>query len=215
MLVHLGPDIHLVAVGADLVVLNIAADAYFCLPDAACAVAPSRGDGFEIDGDLAEAFAAAGFLAGPDDPRRQPLNLPPASRFDLCGHVAAPRGSDMGRMARAFGSMVRLYYGAPLKHLVATAAWARPRRAREGDLDVLADRAARFDQLLPWVPFQGECLFRAFMLLRFLRLGGQDATWVFGVRTWPFQAHCWLQSGSTVLDDAVERVRPFTPIFAV
>lgn len=215
MLVHLGPDIHLVAVGADLVVLNIATDAYFCLPDAACAVAPGLGDAFEIDGGLAEAFAAAGFLAGPDDARPQPLNLPPAPRFDLFGHVAAPRGSDMGRMARAFGGMVRLYYGAPLKHLVATAGRARPRPAREGDLDALADRAARFDQLLPWVPFQGECLFRAFMLLRFLRLGGQDATWVFGVRTWPFQAHCWLQSGSTVLNDAVERVRPFTPIFAV
>ena len=67
----------------------------------------------------------------------------------------------------------------------------------------------------PFAPFQGECLFRAFLLLAYLRLEGRHATWVFGVRTYPFQAHCWLQVGDMVLNDAVERICGYTPIFAV
>jgi hypothetical protein len=69
--------------------------------------------------------------------------------------------------------------------------------------------------MLRFVPFQGECLFRAFMLLCFLRLGDCDARWVIGVKTYPFLAHCWLQVGRTVLDDAAERVCGFTPILTV
>jgi hypothetical protein len=215
MRVHLGSDIHMVAVGVDLVVLDIAADAYACLPDAAWAVARGCDGALEIDVDLVETFAEAGFLAVAGGARPDPLLLPPAARFDLCGYAPAARGPGISLMARAFAGMLGRYYGAPLKRLVATARRGRRGAAVEGDLDEVADHAARFDHLLPWVPFQGECLFRAFMLLTYLRLAGHDATWVFGVRTWPFQAHCWLQSGPTVLNDAVERVRPFTPIFAV
>jgi hypothetical protein len=52
------------------------------------------------------------------------------------------------------------------------------------------------------------------MLLRLLHAKGLDAHWVFGVRTWPFQAHCWLQCEDLVLDDQPDRVRAFTPIMA-
>ena len=41
------------------------------------------------------------------------------------------------------------------------------------------------------------------------------AVWVFGVRTWPFSAHCWLQIGDAVLDDDPERVGIYPPILAV
>jgi hypothetical protein len=35
---------------------------------------------------------------------------------------------------------------------------------------------------------------------------------VFGVRTHPFEAHCWLEKDRVILDDTVEHVRWFTPI---
>jgi hypothetical protein len=72
-----------------------------------------------------------------------------------------------------------------------------------------------FQDALVWVPRPGECLFRSFTLLRHLRREGFDARWVFGVRTWPFHAHCWLQAGDTVLEDTLDRLLPFTPILAV
>jgi hypothetical protein len=74
---------------------------------------------------------------------------------------------------------------------------------------------AAFIRLMPWAPYQGACLHRAFLLLFMLRASGADAIWVFGVRTWPFSAHCWLQVGDSVLDDDPERVSLYTPILAV
>ena len=48
-----------------------------------------------------------------------------------------------------------------------------------------------------------------------LRRHGHDARWVFGVRTWPFRAHCWLQRGEVVLDDDLETLVPLTPILVI
>ena len=53
------------------------------------------------------------------------------------------------------------------------------------------------------------------MLAAFLRSLGHRPTWVFGVRTWPFQAHCWLQVEDIALDDEAERLCAFAPILGV
>ncbi len=75
--------------------------------------------------------------------------------------------------------------------------------------------AAEFARFRVWAPFDGACLKRSYMMLRYLRLRGHDAAWVIGVRTWPFMAHCWLQVGEVVLDDDHERLLPYHPILAV
>jgi Transglutaminase-like superfamily len=59
------------------------------------------------------------------------------------------------------------------------------------------------------------CLLESLSLLNVLSLHGIYAHWVFGVRTEPFFAHCWLQNHDCVLDDSVDRVRQFTPIMIV
>ena len=69
-----------------------------------------------------------------------------------------------------------------------------------------------FRTLWPWSPVQGACLFQALVLRLFVRRGGAACDWVFGVRTWPFSAHCWLQSGDLVLNDLAERVGAYRPI---
>lgn len=63
-----------------------------------------------------------------------------------------------------------------------------------------------------WVPGEGECLQRSFQLRHVLAARGVRADWVFGVRTWPFNAHCWLQIGDLVVGDRLARVRRYTPI---
>lgn len=211
------PEVHLAWVGEDLVILDLVDGQYFCLPGIAGVAARSDAGGLEAaDPEALVDLVAAGLI--------QPAGAPSAAlAADL---IASPTADLLDRipasldaraaaaMAQAFGVVVRRFHGRPLRAIVSAAARARP-TTRQSDAVALARRAAGFATMLPWVPLQGECLFRSFMLLAFLRSGGFDARWVFGVRTWPFQAHCWLQSGALVLDDAADRVAAFTPILVV
>lgn len=53
-----------------------------------------------------------------------------------------------------------------------------------------------------------------YLLRRLLRSEGYSPLWIFGVRTWPFGAHCWLQVDDLVIGDTLDRVRFYTPIMA-
>lgn len=71
-----------------------------------------------------------------------------------------------------------------------------------------------FEASRRYLPWKKTCLLDAFALMRFLRLFGVRAALVIGVSDQPFAAHCWLQSGATVLNDSLERVQNFAPIVA-
>jgi hypothetical protein len=60
-----------------------------------------------------------------------------------------------------------------------------------------------------------RCLHDSLTLVRYLAMKGMFPTWVIGIRTRPFAAHSWLQSGNLVLNDVPEHVRTFTPILVV
>jgi hypothetical protein len=59
-----------------------------------------------------------------------------------------------------------------------------------------------------------QCLSQSLLIRRQMQRCGYGAALVFGVRLLPFEAHCWLQRGVTVLDDHHEHVVQFTPVFA-
>jgi len=79
----------------------------------------------------------------------------------------------------------------------------------------LEDSLAEFDALRPMFPRNYLCTFDSLALFHYLAAHGILADWVFGVRTDPFFAHCWLQKEDTVLNDTVERVSTFDPIMCV
>ena len=83
------------------------------------------------------------------------------------------------------------------------------------EMQRLLSDIAVWRSIAPWLPLDGVCLFRSGMLAAFLRALGHRPTWVFGVRTWPFQAHCWLQADDVALDDEAERLCAFAPILGV
>jgi hypothetical protein len=117
----------------------------------------------------------------------------------------------------AYGDMATLYVGRPLPFLLAHARLVHTETSggcsRGGDKVALAQA---FERAYPWLPLQGACIFRGFMLMRLLRRAGiRGPRWVFGVRTWPFHAHCWVQDGDMVLTDHAESLLRYTPIFAV
>lgn len=198
----------------DLVLLDAVAGEYMLLPGAATGVIAAA-DSNRLSGAsplLAEALDELGALSQQPAPAgRRPI--PPPPTFDL-GQEAGPpaSGRDLAHWLLSGGDMLRGYWRRPFGALVAA-----ERAAPQGvsDPGEVATAARVFRRLLPWVPFQGECLFRSLMLRAYLRRLGLSATWVIGCQTWPFEAHCWLQVGPLVLDDTADHAASFTPLMAL
>lgn len=215
--IYLRDGVRLAAVGDDLISLDVADGAYGCLPGLAQAVGPLGQDGrIELlRPEATEVLVATGLLA-PDAREAGVLKpLPPRPRHSAWRtEVVTIDRSDRRRLGSAALWALPRYWLGSFRALASAAARDRPNAPRASASDVARD-ARVFDQMLPLAPFQGECLFRSFVLLAFLRAAGRDADWVFGVRTYPFEAHCWLQAGDMALDDAAERVCGFTPILVI
>lgn len=84
------------------------------------------------------------------------------------------------------------------------------------DIEVARRAAEAFIRLRPLLfGAQDACLYDSLAMARFLSYYGQYPSCVIGVQTGPFAAHCWVQDGPYVFNDAPENVRRFTPILAV
>lgn len=202
------PGIHLVRVDEDVVILDVGGDQYHCLPGSAkdLKIGEDGRIGASDPAILAD-LVSAGF-ATPQPParprsaiRRALRELPPGP---------APRRSDILRAGLALAVSTAAFRGKSLARL--TTRDAAPRDDKETDEAVLAPLVAAARAARPWIPFEGECLQRAFQLRHLLARRGIAVDWIFGVRTWPFGAHCWLQIGDLVVGDRLERVGRYTPI---
>lgn len=194
----------------DIVVLDTRTDLYSCLPEAAGVIALSPG-AIEGPAQVLEDLRSIGLVTETSGRERRPLPRIPtrALRLDEAAPSLRDRATVLGAMVSAW---MRGPGQQPLHRLINPA----HREAEAAtDLALVARLTAAFVSGLPWDPAQGACLYRAWLLREVLRLRGQTATWVFGVRTWPFGAHCWLQIGDAVLDDEPDRVARYTPIMVV
>ena len=192
----------------DLVVLSVDADQYACLPDAgswlrtgdeAKLEAPSPGD--------AEQLIEAGLASRlrPLNPARPPLI--PTVRILATG---TPGLLALCRSLVVLATATLAFRGKTFRQLIESARAGPP--AEVFDEARLARCLAAYEAVLPWVPGEGECLQRAFQLRRLLTRQGFACDWVFGVRTWPFGAHCWIQIGDRVVGDTLGRVQTYVPI---
>lgn len=217
MQLELPPAVHAVMIDDDLVLLDADADIYFCLP-LPNGLARLEGRGLHTaDAMLGAELIGAGLARpasgqGPDLPAL-PVTPTRTARAVLEDHpdllvrfrpihlvalIAAVRAALASRR-ETFGDLI--------------ASTPRPVGQGRGQAALLADLAV-WRRITPWLPLDGLCLFRSRILLAFLHALGHRPGWVFGVRTWPFRAHCWLQAGDMVLDDEAERVSAFAPILA-
>jgi len=205
------PHVFLAKVDDDIILLNVREDRYDAL------LGVGRDIVLDDDGSIHAASAA---IASELERAGIAVPAPPAVP---CPRAEPPRGEvavcprpplvDVLRAAvvlttatlrfrrRSFHSLIRF------RHRVLS-----PSDGGEARLERLvgAARSAR-----PWIPFEGECLQRAFLLRAWLAAQGVATDWVFGVATWPFSAHCWLQIGDVVVGDRLSRVARFTPILRV
>jgi len=212
------PGVHAVMVEEDLVLLDEAADAYVCLLDGAKVVSVRADGALSFNPPHAAEDMIAGGLVEPSSsavaPANPPAKLPctPLARLSRPRHVkvrpaeAALFLIQAWRVARA----VRRWPMARLLEALRGDRAAEPAKGRRS----MAEACAVFDALLAWSPFDGECLFRSVLRRRFLMALGHSPDLVIGVRTWPFRAHCWLQSGVDALDDWPERLCAYRPILA-
>lgn len=205
-----GGDVHAVCIGDDIMVLDLRTDAYLCLPGA------GRSDAATAPFDerrLTDILARAGLvLDAPGAPRARP----PRAEADLEDSICGPlQWRDLIEAARASLDLLLTYRGRSLSQLLALASAGANTEASRSDHARALELARAFRRWSVLCPVPGKCLVRSFMLLRYLQRHGASAVWVFGVRTWPFRAHCWLQVGPVVLDDAHERLVSYSPILAV
>ncbi|MES3027249.1 MAG: lasso peptide biosynthesis B2 protein [Pseudomonadota bacterium] len=216
----LAENVYAAVVGADLVFFDVGRDTYHCLPDVGAGLAAPFSSHLiaSLPEDIAAELLGAGLLA-PErrlDDEALLVLAPVQSDLAAPGRVRASLAERVSMMAAVF-AMARHFHGRPLSYLLARARrrYARAQLPLRAPGSAEARRVQVFRELLPWAPGQGACLYRCALLLTFLRQAGLDAHWVFGVRTWPFSAHCWLQAGDVVFDDPADYVGRFTPILVV
>jgi len=198
------------SVGEDIVILDLQADRYDCLMGAASQVGVHANGRIQVqDGAMADALVQANLCTPQSvNPQRAPAPTPLREAVP----APCPASQDVARALIVLTAGALSFRRRSLAQLVnAAPAFAAelPRSRLESRIAELlgAERRAR-----PWAPFEGQCLQRAFLLRQLLASAGAAVDWVFGVRTWPFTAHCWLQAGDLVVGDRLDRVARFTPI---
>lgn len=98
-----------------------------------------------------------------------------------------------------------------LAQAIASLMKARTSHGGERRATVSNDVAAGFAALRLWLSPTGRCLPLSLALAT--RCADRETKLVIGVKLGPFAAHAWVQRRNQVLNDHVDAVRPFTPIF--
>ena len=203
--------VFLACVDDDVIVLDLATDRYDGLLDIGDRIRLDDNGALQVvDASIASELVTAG-IATPAQPLAR-CAMPVTPRRELRTDPS-PSKRDVLRAAIILFTATLRFRGQSLLSLVTFRHRLRdPEAVSEARLGQLvgAARTAR-----PWIPFEGECLQRSFLLRAHLAAQGVATDWVFGVATWPFAAHCWLQIGDLVVGDRLSRVSRFTPIMRV
>ena len=204
--------VHFALTRGDLVILDVRRDAYACLARAADHMTPERDQGWAIsDPDVRTALMDGGMLSStpPQDRRRVATPVSDELPDGILSLTAASVLAALGA-----GLATPRFRAATFAEIVDE---ARRTRLESRDVDPLrlASAVRVFRSGRPWVPFAGLCLQRAYLLRRHLLRRGIGVDWVFGVRTWPFVAHCWLQADGLVIAEGLDHVRTYDPILVV
>lgn len=63
-----------------------------------------------------------------------------------------------------------------------------------------------------FVPIETRCLLDSLSMVTLLARRGLHANIVFGVTSYPFTAHCWVQARELILNDTIGNTKAYTPI---
>lgn len=214
MAYSLPPSIRLALLDGDAVWLDLNEDSYLCTPNAALAWTQD-GHLLVSDAALANDLIEANLLATRESGLRRQI-LPPPPIADRLTSVLSSTAIRMPFWwwARGFWRLYRHGHTAPIRKLIQLAAAVQPRLSCDGRAQPAQALARSIQVVQRWQPAAGECLQRSFQMVCMLREAGVACRWVFGVRTWPFVAHCWVEADGVALNDSAERLAAFQPILS-
>lgn len=205
---RLRTDLSYCLIGSRAVFLDLSASRYFLLEGAGaeCLTAFVAGSASEND----RAWLKEQGLIEPGDatPPHVPAPSPLASLHDR--HLGRPRSwllleAIAGQMLTR-RRLVNHSLGALLVSSDSADAEAEPNLCRP--IAAAIECASRYRDATD------QCLVRGLVMRAMLARRGLAVDLVIGVML-PFAAHCWLQSGTTVLSDPLDRVVNFTPLLTV
>lgn len=210
--------------GNAVILLDVRRNRYLGLPKS-CAEAFIRlieRHGEALDGDdakLAPLLKQGHLLpaAGPATMYQRPTVESPVSGLPLGGQLSVPPLM----LVRAIWSQVAMTIRLKASSFATVVDYLATRTlacktARQDEVDTrLCQVAAAFEQSDKILGRANRCLTRSFAMYVISRSLGIQTTVAIGVRAEPFAAHCWLQKAGFVLNDSIDNVRQFTPIFVL
>lgn len=233
----LAPDVFVCVADDDLVFLDLPGDRYLALQreDAAglrslvhgWPAIPDRTDEASASGEarsLAAALRDRGVLTehisrGKD---ATPISVTAPTEeltSDVIGKRPATRILDAVLIAKACMTGKWLKRNRSIEQIVAR---MRNRRQRAGVAGRELDRNTAQRLLFHYgslrtffISTHNACILECIVLLELFAHYGIYPEWLFGVKTRPFIAHCWLQHEQLVLNDTMDRVSGYRPIMAV
>lgn len=230
----LSPHVHLCVAGKQVVLLDLERDKYLSLecahpvgrwvrgwpvPVAADSVAPA---GEPENGMLAKMISQGLLVADSTKGKEAAPVVTQQPRAALVEYDLNVRPcTNLAQLWSLFGAYTAARWSLrhrPIKTVV-EAAGLRASRAGSGrpvDLATVRPLVTAFFHLRPWFyTARNACLLDSLTLVNFLARYGVFPRWVFGVKTDPFYAHCWVQQGEYVFNDTADYVRGFSPILVV
>ncbi len=104
----------------------------------------------------------------------------------------------------------------PFENIIARLRARKARRVSSShDVEALKLWAARFEAARRGAPIDAVCLQDSLALLEIYARRNLYPELVLGVTVAPFAAHCWLQAGGLILNEALDEAAPFQPILVV
>jgi hypothetical protein len=221
MTLRLRDNLHWCTVGGQVIFLDVEEDRYFRLPSrlnaafervAASGLEPGDCQSLAalIDrGMLIEDQAAAGL--------RPPPAIPPATRDFLEAPCPVPGLAQVAKTMLAELQITSLLRRRSLLHVLEAIEQEGVRPCTSSsEIDVRLGGIVAASMAVALVLRAADrCLVRALAVHRACSRSGATVKLVFGVRTDPFAAHCWVQLEEMVLVGEFEQVRLFTPILVL
>lgn len=223
MTYRLRDDLFYCIAGGNSVFLDMVSDRYFGLPLKANATFQKLASGNPLvaaDQDQLDVLLNHHIIV----PDQTMAGLPPPNEIvpRVCWDLSTPRRRPtMTICARAVVAELSSARTLRRRRLREVKRLIEARRAlisidRLGTLDgPVGDIAEAFEWSRLIFSSKDRCLVRSLAFVSVCIDLRQDVSLVLGVTTSPFAAHCWVQRDDCVLNDTVERVRPFTPILVV
>ncbi|RIV92739.1 lasso peptide biosynthesis B2 protein [Aurantiacibacter xanthus] len=204
-------------VDGQAVFLDLSRDRYFALPRSVNCAFRQWSEQSDASTAMPETLIKNELVvpAGQDDPGNvQPCALPaPTEALALLDSRDRFRVTRAVEAALILAWMRRQVRRTPLRTLVAEASRRNAGGKQFASRVSVTDLAEEFARIRAWFPkHQTSCLPDSLALSMFLGRYGHAITLAFGVTVHPFGAHCWVQTGTTLLNDTLDHVVRYTPI---